>query len=289
MFKFLLYKLGQFIVNHLSLKASYRFASVLSDLQYYLSFRDRRSVKNNLRIIVPDEKHIPELAKEVFRNFGKYLVEFFRMAREIDSVFMEEKIKVDHLEYVKQVLDNGKGAIILSAHIGNWELGGVILSQLGYPAMVIALPHKERPVNDLFNKQRETRGGKVIPSHSSVRKCIETLKNNGIVAVVADRDFTNSGETLDFFDRKAVIPKGAAIFSAKTGAAIIPTFLIRQADNTFRLIMEKPIYPPKIVNGQVDQETLLSIMKQHTKVIEEKIRQYPTQWLMFREFWVKDR
>ena len=287
MFKFWMYQLGAFLVNHLPSKVSYRLGVFLSDLHYLFSFRDQRLVRNNLKIILETDKNFSPLAREVFRNFGRYLVEFFRMARHVDLNFIQEKVRVKNLEYIEEVLEKGKGGILVSGHIGNWELGAAVISLMGFPPTVIALPHKERPVNDLFNYQRQIKGITVIPVSNSVRKSIETLRGNGVMALNVDRDFSANGEILDFFGKKTLIPKGAAIFSCKTGAAIIPIFLIREAEDSFTLEICEPIYPSRIVEGIVDEDSLVALMKQYAKIMEDKIRQYPTQWLMFREFWVK--
>lgn len=288
MFKYLMYKIGQFIVNRLPLPFAYRFAIFFSDLHYFLSFRDRRAVKDNLQVICPDKSYteISAMAREVFRNFGKYLVDFFRMTNEINDEFMAKRVKVNHLEHVKEALSHGKGAVFLTAHIGNWELGGVLIALLGYPIVAIALPHKERPVNELFNKQRQFKGVTVVPISQAIRRCLEVLKNNGTVALVADRVFTAHGEVMDFLGRKTLIPKGAAIFACKTGAPIIPVFCLREANDTYSLNFLDPIYPPVVTKGQVESEMLIQVMQQYTRVIEEQVRRNPTQWLMFRCFWV---
>ncbi len=289
MFKYYLYRLAYFLANRLSMALSYRIAIFLSDLHYVFSFRDRRAVKSNLRKIlpsVPSEERLSALTREVFRNFGKYLAEFLRMEKMVDEDFIAKKVKVENSGHVRQALDKGKGAIIVTAHIGNWEMGAVLLSVLGYPVIAIALPHKERPVNDLFNHQREVKGITVIPTSGAIRKCIEYLKENKVVAIVGDRDFSSKGggEVLDFLGHKALIPKGAAIFSQMTGAPVIPTFLVREDDYTFCLSMGDPIFPTKDAPASHERETILKIMSQYMAAIEEKIRQHPTQWLMFREF-----
>lgn len=287
MFKFILYKFGQFVLNRLSWKASYRVGVFLSDIQYYLSPRDRRAVANNLRVILGPNENLAITTREVFRNFGRYLVEFFRMERLVDEEYIKNKVTIQNIERIEQALEKGKGAIILTAHIGNWELGAAILSIMGYSMMAVTLPHKERPVNDLFNHQREFHGITIVPIKLAVRKCIETLKNNKLVALVADRDFTSNGEVIDFFGKKTFIPKGAAMFSEKTGAPILPVFLIRQNGDSFILMVDEPIYPLEITEGCFGRDQLLSLMKRYAKIIEKKIKQYPAQWLMFREFWVK--
>lgn len=285
MFKYCMYKFAHFLVNRLPLQTSYQLGIILSDLHYIFSFRDRRAVCGNLKRIMPGVKNVQGMTREVFRNFGKYLVEFLRMEQMVDKDFIASKIKIENSERVDQALKAGKGGIVVTAHIGNWELGAVLLSVLGYPLMAVALPHKERPVNDLFNHQREFKGITVVPTHNAIRKCMEHLKGNKIIAIVADRDFTvKGGELMNFFGVKALIPKGAAMFSQKTGAPILPTFLIREPDDTFRLSILEPMFPPAEEEGISEEEAVREIMRRYLAVIEAQIRRYPTQWLLFREF-----
>jgi lauroyl/myristoyl acyltransferase len=287
MFKFLLYKFGQFVVNHLPTAWSYRFARFLSDLQYKFSFNDRRAVCNNLKVILGEKENLPQLTREVFRNFGVYLVEFFRMKHMVNGEFIQNNVSYHHIHNVEKALEKKRGAILLTAHLGNWEMGGAITGYLGYPLTAVALPHKERPVNDLFNSQRESKGITVVPINQAIRKCMEALKKNEIVALVADRDFNMNGEVMNFLGRKAIIPRGPAVLSLRTGAPIIPSFFVRVADGKFDLTIHDPIFPPENMIGKDDREGMLKIMNTYLPVIENEIRKYPTQWLMFREFWVK--
>ena len=103
-----------------------------------------------------------------------------------------------------------------------------------------------------------------------------------MVGFLGDGDFGNKGEMIDFLGKKAMIPKGPAAFAQKTGAPIVPAFLIREGDYCFRMVLEPPIYPKG-----TDEGALIALIKEYTAVIESKVREYPTQWLMFREFWVK--
>jgi KDO2-lipid IV(A) lauroyltransferase len=239
-------------------------------------------------MILNSDKNIDKEVKSVFHNFSIYLMEFLRMDKMLTPDFIEENVKIENLDAVKKVLKESKGGIILSAHIGNWEMGGTVISRLGFPFAAVALPHKERPVNQLFNYQREVHGVTVIPSNIGVRKCLEYLKANKLVALVGDRDFGNHGEILDFLGGQASIPKGPAIFSLKTGAPIIPSFFIRNDNRTFTFYFSDPIYPPAQENhNTAGSDEVIGLMKKYIKEIEKKIRQFPTQWLVFREFNIK--
>ncbi len=226
------------------------------------------------------------MTREVFRSFGKYLVEFFRMEKYVDAEYIQKNVDLKQLPDLNPILNRYSGAIILTAHIGNWELGGVVLGLLGYKLMAIALPHKERPVNELFNKQRQSKGISVVPTHLAIRRCLETLKNKGVVAVLADRDFSLNGEPLDFLGRKAIFPKGPAILSVKTNTPIIPLFLVRNEDNTFTMECEEIILPDP---NLPEKTRILSVMKSYAAIIEKKVKSHPTQWLMFRPFWIENK
>ncbi len=285
MIQYYLYKLGQFLVQHLPLRLSYQVAGFLSDIHYYLSARDRRYVKNNLRVILPApiaDDELARLSRQVFRDFAKYLIDFFYATGKIDKAYIEKNVTIKNLEYLPQVLKKGKGAIVLTAHVGNWELGGFIISRLGYPLIAVALPHKERSVNNLFNEQRQSQGLTIVPNNVAIRECIRGLRGNRLVALLGDRDFNATGEIMDFFGKKTRIPKGPAAFALKTGAAIIPAFLTREENDRFTLTIEPPIYPPENPTEQTEKE----ILGQCVKIIEGAIRRNPTQWYMFQKFWV---
>ena len=222
--------------------------------------------------------------KEVFRNFYWYLIEFLDLGKYVNKQFIEANVTVNGAENIDNSLAKGKGAIIMTAHIGNWEFGAALVAWLGHDITAVALAHKETQVNNFFNYQRESNGFKVMPTNQSVRNSLKLLKENKCVAMVGDRTFGTAGETLDFLGQKAIIPKGIALFSLKTGAPIIPTFLTRNNDNTFVLSIEEPIYPDGPICDKVDEVSLLNLMKRHTAIIEKKIHKFPTQWLMFREY-----
>ncbi len=285
MFAYFLYKLSHFFTVRLPLKACFAIATFFSILKFYISPRDRRAVKANLRIIMPQasKDEIHKTAKEVFINFGKYLIEFFRLShlKKTDiglwGADRDAKMKIKGIEYVDEALKNGNGVIILSAHMGNWELGGVSMSLIGYPMIAVALPHNHHRVNAFFNLQRERLGVEVVPSlGAAVKRIYSALKDNKIICLLGDRDFGIGGKRMDFLGSTKVIPRGPAVLAMRTGAAIIPGFVTWQEDDTSVLEFHKPIE----VSGNEED-----VMRRCTEVIEAKVRQHPRQWLLFREFW----
>ncbi len=283
MFNYFLYKLGQFICLSVPLKLAYKIAILCSDIHFVFADKDRFGVYANLKAIFP-EKEKKELLKiriKIFRNFAKYLVDFFRF-KEINEEYVRSRIKIENIRYIDAALEKGKGVILLSAHIGNWELGGAVVALLGYPIWAVALPHKTKKVNDFFNRQREIKGMKVISFGKAARSCLKLLKENKMIALIGDKDFTNeTGVETDFFGKPTYLPKGPAAFALKNGSPIIPVFMLRNPDDTFLL----KICPP--VN--CDSESLEGITSECKKIIEKQVKDHPEQWYMFKKFWIQQK
>ena len=282
MFNYILYRIGQFIVLHLPLNLGYKIAIFISDLHYIFADKDRLNVKENLKVIFPEksDREIRRIRIRVFRNFAKYLVDFFRFSK-IDLEYIKRNIKIENIHYFDEALSKRKGVIALSAHLGNWELGGVVIALLGYPLWAVALVHKHKAVNNFFNSQRESKGMKVIPLGKAVRQCLNLLKENKIVALAGDRDFTAKGCVLDFFGKPTFLPEGPAAFSLQTQAMIVPVFMLRNPDDSFTLKIEKPL------SGN-NNESRAELINRYKVILQEYICKYPDQWYMFRRFWISE-
>jgi KDO2-lipid IV(A) lauroyltransferase len=282
MFYLFMYRIIQIFALLLPVRVSYRVAEHTADVYSFLSTRDRKAVISNLKIVLNrNDGDIEILARDVFRNFAKYMVDFFRFPK-LDRAFIDKHVKIENIHYVDDTLSKGRGMIAVTAHLGNWELAGAVAAIMGYPVTAVALPQKDRSVNRLFVRQRTIKGVKVVSVGVAVRKCYEVLKNNGIVAVLGDRDFTNSGVQSEFFKKKAFLPKGPAAFCISTGSPVVPGFLVREEGNNFRLIFEKPI---ECAYGSRSDDALREVVGEIAAVIEKYVRMYPTQWLIFRSFW----
>ncbi len=280
---FILYKIGSIIALTLPVKVSYKLASLLADIKYFFSFRERKEIVENLRIVLPDKdtKTLKRCSREIFRNFSKYLVDFFRFEK-LNKEYIARNIEIINKEYVDRALEKGKGVIIIAAHLGNWELGGAIMGVLGYKTNVIALDHKNKMVNDFFVNQRRMKNENVISIGVALKKCFAALKKNEVLCILGDKDFTNHGTVINFFGKATLLPKGPAAFSLKTGAEIVPGAVIRHDNYYSKLVFDAPIKYEPTGNFEEDVKILTG---RCGKVLENYIRLYPTQWYCFNRFW----
>lgn len=271
-----LYALTQWLGNTLPERLSTQLAEGLADLQYRCADIDRATVQANLRVVLGDPagEH-PQMARDTFRNFVRYLVEFL-------TVHQNQRLSVtiEGYEHLTTVMRSARGGLLLSAHLGNWELGAVVLRRLGVPISVIALPHQHPSTDALFNRQRTRCGVGVVPLGKwAAQRSVERLRRGELLGILGDREFGTNGLTVSFFGRPTIMPRGPAILSLRTGAPVVPVFFIREGPWRFRFYMEPPMWPPQgpRAHGQVQHFT-----QRYATILERYIRQFPSQWLMFR-------
>ena len=277
-----LYCIARFLVLILPRKCSYFVAGILSSIKFYISRKDRMAVIYNIKPVVKDERELIKRAKKVFNNFSFYLADFLNTSR-VGQEFVKRYVSVSGLDNINNVVGK-RGIIILTAHIGNYELGGGVASLLGYNIHAIAFPHKDKRVNDFFDKQRSILKVEVIPTGRTVVRCVRLLRNKKIIAFLGDRDFASmKGRRMHFCGREALLPRGPSFFAIKTDSVIVPSFFIRERKYFYRFIFEHPIFPRRSDGSLRDEEDL---MQEQAKVLEKYISEYPDQWYMFQKYWL---
>lgn len=287
MFLYILYRIGYFLVMLLPLKLSYALACLAADICYTVNHKDREAIIKNFETILggQNDRHALErMARELYRNFAKYLVDFFRFSR-IDKEYIDKFVKVEGAHNIDTALAKGKGVIAMSAHIGNWELGGSVISMIGYPISAVVLPHRNKKIDDFFRGQRLIGNFMPIEIGAAIKECYRVLKSNKILGLLGDRDFTKNGLLLDFFGKKTLFPKGPSAFSYRLGSPIVPTLIVRQPDDTFRMVFEEPIFADM---DKKEDEAVLELAKKCASIIEAYVKRYPTQWYIFKDMWNKD-
>lgn len=285
MSQFLMYKLSQSVCDSIPRQLAYSVADCLMDAYYLSSSKMRKVVENNLQLALRNPtSDLPYNVRQVFRNFGRYMVDFFQI-NHVDREFMIEHVRVSGLRNLRKALSHRRGGIILTAHLGNWELGGAVLSRMGYPSLGVALPHEDPEVNEFFNHKRTANGLETVTPGLAFRRCLQRLKQRKLVSIVGDYDFSGHGETVAFLGRETSIPKGPAVMSLRTGAPIIPTFMIRDDNDHYVLTIGEPIFPPAELTSEnrVEPGVLKSFVQKYIQVLESEIIRHPSQWLMFRK------
>jgi len=269
-------RLAQWLSLCLGPRLAFACAERLADAQWRCAPEVRAAVQANLSAIHgAPVRADAALVREVFRNFGRYLVEFLTIHR-----VPSPAVQVEGADELRALSRGGRGLILLAAHIGNWELGAIVLSRMGFPVTVVALPHRDPRLDRLFNAQRRRCGVEVIPlGRHAARWSLQRLREGHLLGILGDREFGHNGVGLSLCGAQVTLPRGPAVLSLRSQAPIVPTFLIREGPWRFRLRMEPPLWPAAqtIHDGSVQAMT-----RAYAVVLERYLKQFPDQWLMFQ-------
>jgi len=235
------------------------------------------------------DPHVRRLAFASWRNYGRYAADFMSFPHlKIDDI---ERNLRDLSEgeagwpgLVRYALEAGRGAIIATAHFGNWDMAGAILAH-HHPLSAVAETFSDKQLNRLLQSQREEKGIGIIPMEGSARRILRVLQQNQLIAIVVDRPATEAqGTAVTFFGRKTYVPSGPAALALKSGAAIVPGYVWYGHRNELFARVFPPIFPQESKGEQRVYE-IARLTQLMYDALEETIREWPTQWYMFRQFW----
>ncbi|MCK4408534.1 MAG: lysophospholipid acyltransferase family protein, partial [Candidatus Eisenbacteria sp.] len=280
-----LLRAGSALAANLPRTASYWLASVLSRIAFLVMPDKRRGASENVSRVIRKPAESPEvraLAKRMFRSYALYWADFFGLNGRTRGK-VHEIVRTEGLEHLKEALRGGKGALLVTAHLGNWDMGGAALVETGeLPGLsAIVEPVTQRASERTVTSMRERRGIKVIPLGRPLG-IARALRRNEVVLVVGERLIDGEGVEVDFFGEKTMFPRGAAYWSAKLGAPIVPGFCIRQQDGTYVSHIEAPLELAVAENGEFD---VVASTQRLAHIIENYIARYPEQWCMLLPIW----
>lgn len=288
-YRFFLYLLLEFIsiiILILPYKIAVLLGSFLGSLAYIMLPKYRNITLSNLRSVFAGEKsenQIREIARDVFRNLGQTAAECFslrKLSREDILRLVEEK----NLSLIGEALSQGKGVIVLSSHLGNWEMAPIYGLAAGFDVTVIAREIYYHYYNKLLVSLRSSKGVKTLYRDDKriLRKSLEVLSSNKVLGIVPDQDVDSvDGVFVDFFGKETYTPTGPVNIAMLSGAPIIPVFTLREK-NRLRLFVEEPIYVEKSGDREKD---VIKYTQKWSDVVERYIRKYPSQWVWMHKRW----
>jgi len=271
----------QYLVRFLPLRFCRLLGRITAAIVHGFSHKDRQGLRMNLSIALGkpmDDPFIIKTARQVFLNYGQYMIDFFSFPLLPPQKIQGAFASIRGGTVLKTALAKGRGAILLSAHIGHWEIGEYILRLLDYPLAVVAMPHNTGATNALVKRIRQNNKVHGIEVNQSPFTGIEILRNlrkNGIVAMHGDRDFFAKGRQTSFLGRQVSFPVGPVLLALNSGAALIPTFVLRGDDGRYVGVLEDPIS----LTLEGDRDFVIEEnLKKIGKVFEKYIRMFPDQW-----------
>lgn len=253
-------------------------------LLYYVLRRHRMASLINLKIAFGSQKtplELTQIIKKSFVHLGKSLIEIL-MLPTLPPHKIDALVSWEGEEYLKNT--DGKGVILITGHIGNWELMGAAIARRGYPIHAIAAPLYNPRIDKLIINLRSLFGVKTISrgTPSSSRKILEVLRKKEILALLIDQDTRVDGVFVPFFNKKAYTPSGAAQLAVRTNAVTVMAFITRLSHNRHKITIEKPLMLFRTENKKNDIENNTALFTSH---IERHICAIPEQWVWMHQRW----
>jgi len=271
-------------VGSLSATGLARCGNLLGELAYRSDRRHRIIVQHNLKFAFPawEEHRIAEVSRRVFHNIGRTLTEMVQCTQMSRSaIYARCQLKGE--EHFQRALEAGRGIILVSAHLGNWEIGLQYLAcHFGKRVHLVVRPLVPRRLDRWVNHARTRFGNHLISKKQAFPKMLKAIRGNGIVALMADLSSRKQSVPVDYFGRRARTSPAAAMLAARCRAPIIAAFTTRNPDGSFSINIPPPVAVQRSGNLKDD---LKRNTQRITHIVEKAVREYPEQYLWMQKRW----
>lgn len=264
-------------------------AKVVIDIVMAVYPAPKPIVERNLSRILPPgtpRREIRRLRRRMMHHMSLYWADLFRFARLPYERAKDLIAAVEGKEHLDALLDSGRGCILLTAHLGNWELGGALLRETARRVSVVYVPDQS-PTLEAFRKTlRDALGVEGIAinprAELSSLPVLRALREGRVVALQGDRDFNDRGEWVDFFGAPAPFPLGPILLARLTGVPLLPIFIAYDANQRFVLRCEEPIEVETTGDRGIATRRAL---ERWVRVLESAVARWPDQWYTFYDLW----
>jgi Kdo2-lipid IVA lauroyltransferase/acyltransferase len=250
-----------------------------------LDRRHRRVVAENMARALPEvEARVRRrLARACFRHLGAVVVDTLSSQR-FGAVEMCERLTLEGWEHLVAAQEEGRGAILLSAHLGSWEIAGHAVALFRGPLHAVARPFANTLVYERYSRERARFGQILIAKRGAARPLLRILRGGGTVGLLIDqRVRPGQGVQVPFFGHPALTTPLPASLSVRTGAPAVPVFAYLEPAGRYRVEVLPPILPEP-----EGPEAVEALTRRYLAVIEERIRARPAEWLWMHRRWRLD-
>ena len=270
-------------LSYLPIAAGYLIARVVADTVHLLSPTLRSAITSNMRHVLGSEAEdatIRQATKNVLRNAARNYFDLIKLPR-IKLSDIEKCITVHDWHNFEDALKRGKGVILVSAHLGSYDMTAQIMAARSAKLTVLVEPLEPEALLNHIIGLRKSKGLSYLPVQLGVLKVVmRSLRSGETIGIICDRDFGRDGYRSTFFGEETALPAGAVRIAMRTGAAVVPAFNLRRGDNRYDAYFEPAL---DIANG--GDEALDRNMEQLIRVMEKYIELCPDQWVVLSPIW----
>ncbi len=280
------FKIVQALVERLPRPWAYALAVAAARFAWWFSPLARPRLEYNLQVACPELKDDPAGLRRTswlnFRNHAKAYADLMQLPMErVES--MRPRLKVNGLEHLDEARAMGKGVLVVSCHMGSYEVAAAIWSATQAPVSFFAEEVEPRALFEWYRDTRARLGISVLAlDFGGIRKVLEALREQEMVITAIDRDITGTGYLMPFFGKLAPIPLGPAAIALRLGTPLFPVVVHRMPDDSYLAEGAPLVIAKSTGNARADQ---VRTTQELLRYMEHFIRQYPEQWHVPHRIW----
>ncbi|MGQ9729791.1 MAG: lysophospholipid acyltransferase family protein [Candidatus Zipacnadales bacterium] len=267
----------------LSMQACRKLGNLAGAVLYLLTPHRQRLADRNLMAAFGDDlspRDRKQIRLAVCRNVCKVFLELFK-ASTLTRTQLCQAVPLEGTKRLHDALRRGHGVMIITAHLGNWELLGARIAAEGFHAAAVARDASDVGVASVINRARESTGLKVI-GKKDIKKMTQHLRQNGMLGILPDQHARKASIRLEFLGQPAWCIRSPALLALRTGCALLPAFCLRAPDESLCCYVLEEIRVDDLVDRE---EAIVGITRRINAIIEQQIRLHPDQWLWLHNRW----
>lgn len=270
-----------FAADHMGQRSAERLGAALGRTVHALGMR-RDVALDNVRRAFPahDEAWVRDIVRRSYAHFGREMVATLRLQQAAPEAIIE-RTRFTGLDAIREALDAGSGVVVVTGHVGNWELSAIALAVHGIPIDIV-MQRQSNPLADVtINENRKRLGVNPIDRREAPRVGLRTLRRGGLVGFAADQDARSGGVFVPFFGRPASTHRGPALLAHRAGAAMFAGTCLRAADGAYDIVVQRIDASRE---GDPD-DVVERLTAAFTAILEQAIRSAPDQYLWQHRRW----
>jgi len=268
---------------HFPWKLGYLVARLVADTIYFTSPALKDQIADNMKHVLgpeADDAAMKRTARSVLRNAARNYFDLIKIPH-LSLADIERLMTIHGWHYVEEAVQQGKGVVFVTAHLGSFDLAAQILAVHSIKATVPVEPLRPPYLLNHVTALRNSHGLSFIPAQSGVLEALlQSLRRGEAIVLACDRDIGGDGLESDFFGERTPLPTLAVRLAMRTGAAVVPAFNLRRADSGYDAYFEPAIEFVPGGNGAVARN-----VDQVARIMEKYIRMCPEQWVVLNAVW----
>ena len=260
---------------------------VIGMLMYGIDVRHRRIARRNLKFVYQEwsAEEVKKKSKLVFQNLGITILEICQMTCFYRDDIID-RVKIRGEEHLLNAMHNNKGVILITAHLGNWEIAPLFWPlYFKMPITIVAKKIQNKIINRWIHELRTRFGSRVIYKDVALPEMTRTLRQGELLAILIDQGPKSSlGVKIKFFNKFVTATPAAALLAMRCKSPVLPGFCTRNDDGAFTISLEPPLVLKRTGDLSEDLKTNTQIM---TDAIEKAVRKYSEQWFWVHKRWRK--